>query len=42
MLTKPFTDRELVDIIFTELKLGNLTQAKSDHLIKLSLFLLPM
>jgi len=42
VLTKPFTDRDLVDIIFTELELGNLTQAKCDHLVKLALDLLPM
>ena len=42
MLTKPYTDRELIDIIFAELRLGKLTQAKSDHLIKLALDLLPV
>lgn len=41
MLTKPFTDRELTDIVFEQLKLGNLTQQTSDNLINVALDLLP-
>ena len=41
MLIKPFTDSELIDIIFTQLKLGNLTQQSADNMINTTIALLP-